>query len=403
MSNRVFDDWLKAYIDYTRHSEAPTSFHFWAGVATIAGALRRRVWLDMGHFQWTPNFYIVFVAPPGVISKSTTMGIGMKLLREIPGVKFGPDVVTWQALVESLAESTESVLINKEFHPMSCLTIASSEFGTFLDPRDRDMVDTLVSLWDGQVGVWEKQTKTQGSDKIENPWVNIVACTTPAWIEGNFPDYMIGGGFTSRCVWVYGDKKRQLIAYPGLHMPKQDMEEFKGKLIHDLKRIANLSGPFKLSSSAIQFGEDWYSRHYETNHKHLNGNQFGGYLARKQTHIHKLAMILSAAESNSLVLERHHLEKADAYVTALENDMPKVFENISSDPEIRAAVNLEHVVSQHKEISRTALYRLVFRQMGYEAFEKALVSGAKAGKFKLLQKQDDFYVQAITPVVSPSE
>jgi hypothetical protein len=33
-------------------------------------------------------------------------------------------------------------------------------------------------------------------------------------------------------------------------------------------------------------------------HLHLDDERFGGYLARKQTHIHKLAMILAAAESD---------------------------------------------------------------------------------------------------------
>jgi len=201
-------------MEYSSFSEAPDKFHFWTAISTLAGALRRRVWIDQAYFQWTPNFYIIFVAPPGIVSKSTTLSIGMRLLRQIPGIHFGPDAVTWQALTESLANSTEEVDLTPgrtsgkfsmevNLQPMSCITIASSEFGTFLNPKDREMVDVLVSLWDGQLGVWEKRTKTSGSDIIANPWINIAACTTPAWIAGNFPDYMIGGGFTSRCVFVY--------------------------------------------------------------------------------------------------------------------------------------------------------------------------------------------------------
>jgi len=81
--------------------------HFWTGVSTLAGALRRKVWVDMGYFKWFPNFYIILVAPPGIVSKSTTAGIGMSLLRQVPDIQFGPDVITWQALVQSFAESTK--------------------------------------------------------------------------------------------------------------------------------------------------------------------------------------------------------------------------------------------------------------------------------------------------------
>ena len=212
---RQFDNWLQAYLDYSSVSEAPDKFHYWTAISVIAGALRRRVWLDMGYFEWTPNCYIIFVAPPGIVSKSTTMNIGMSILREVPGVKFGPDAVTWQALTQALAGATEAVqMADGTFHPMSSITIASGELGTFFNPNDREMVDLLVALWDGQRGVFQKTTKTQGNDTIENPWVNLIGCTTPAWIAGNVPEYLIGGGFTSRCIFVYADFKRHLEAYP---------------------------------------------------------------------------------------------------------------------------------------------------------------------------------------------
>jgi hypothetical protein len=81
--------------------------YFWVGVSAIAGALRRKVWIDQAYFRWHPNMYIILVAPPGIVSKSTTASVAMRLLRRVPGIKFGPDVVTWQALVGAFAEATE--------------------------------------------------------------------------------------------------------------------------------------------------------------------------------------------------------------------------------------------------------------------------------------------------------
>ena len=131
---------------------------FWTGVSTIAGALRRRVWIDQKYFQWLPNFYIVLVAPPGIVSKSTTANIGMNLLRGIQGITFGPNVVTWQSLVTSLAEGCESVPDPRhpgDFYPMSSVTFCADELGNLLNPQDRDLVDTLVTLWDGKRGAFK--------------------------------------------------------------------------------------------------------------------------------------------------------------------------------------------------------------------------------------------------------
>jgi hypothetical protein len=101
-------DWLKAFVDYASYGEAPKRMYFWTGVSTLAGALRRRVWIDQFYFQWYCNMYVILVAPPGVVSKTTTADVGMNLLRQVPGIGFGPSVVTWQALVQGFAQAAET-------------------------------------------------------------------------------------------------------------------------------------------------------------------------------------------------------------------------------------------------------------------------------------------------------
>lgn len=352
--------------------------YFWTGVSTIAGALRRCVWIDQAEFTWYPNFYIVFVARPAVVSKSTTVNVGMKLLKKVPGIHFGPDVVTWQSLVRSLAASTETIQYNgKESALMSAMTIEASEFGTFLNPEDRQMVDVLVSLWDGRAS-FEKQTKTQGDDMITNPWINIIACTTPAWLEGAFPEYMIGGGFTSRCVFVFADEKRQLVPYLSEVIPK-DHYDTRKKLIEDLIKISRLRGAFTLMPDAIEWGSEWYIKHNTTKPPNLSDERFGAYLVRKQTHMHKLAMVLSVSQRSDLTLTALDLQVANELITALETDMPRVFERIGTSREARGQAELVQIVKAAKKIKRTDLYHTMFRTLSYNDFEAALRSATEAG------------------------
>jgi hypothetical protein len=371
---RVLKNWIKAYMEYTSAMEAPDHFHFWAAVSTIAGALRRKVWVDMGHFQWFPNFYVIFVAPPGIVSKSTTMSIGMEMLRSIKDVKFGPDAVTWQALTQALAASRIDFPLDGAFVPMSAITLFSSEFGTFLNPHDREMVDVLVDLWDNRTGAWEKRTKMSGSDTVVNPWINIAACTTPAWIAGNFPEYMVGGGFTSRCVFVFAEKKRRLVAYPFLDMSLTKMVEIRDQLTTDLAEISRLAGKFYMPSETIDYGVQWYQEHYENINKSLNNSQFAGYLARKQTHIHKLAMVLSAADNNDLVIQKSHLEMASMIITSLEADMPRVFSTIGSEGDARHASTVLDIIRAYQKIDKKALFRLCASKMTVQEFSAAIES-----------------------------
>mgnify|MGYP001584454575 FL=1 len=65
-------DWIQTYIRYTSGTESPRIMHFWSAVSAMAGALRRKVWFDQIRFKWYCSFYIVFVADPGIATKSTT-------------------------------------------------------------------------------------------------------------------------------------------------------------------------------------------------------------------------------------------------------------------------------------------------------------------------------------------
>jgi len=388
MASRYYSDWLKAFVEYASFGEAPLKMLFWTGVSTVAGALRRRVWIDQKYFQWIPNFYVVLVAPPGIVSKSTTANIGMNLLRELPDINFGPDVITWQALVTTLAASTKADVnpATGEFTSMSAVTYCSDELGNLLNPSDRDLVDILVSLWDGKRGVFKKDTKTQGSDKVENPFVNIIGCTTPAWISGNFPEYLIGGGFTSRCVFVYAEKKRQMIPYVDEVVPK-GFEDIKKRLIHDLEMISTLYGEFKLSPAARIWGKEWYLNHWNNPPMHLVESQFSGYLARKQTHLHKLAMVLSASASDKLIIEAEHLQMAEAMTTAIEQDMPKVFSRMGQSGITRGSLEIVTLVERHPGLTQTALFRMMFRTLSYRDFAVALQGALNSGHIKAFQPQ----------------
>lgn len=380
---RHYKDWLRAFMDYASYSEAPPHMHFWAGVSAVAGALRRKVWIDQGYFNWYPNFYIVLVAPPGIVAKSTTSGIAMNLLRQVPGIHFGPDVLTWQSLVTDFAAKTEGFEHQGLIYPMSALTFESSEFGNLLDPQDKAMVDLLVSLWDGKPGAFTKSTKTSGSDTIENPWINLIACTTPSWIAGNFPEYMIGGGFTSRCLFVYAEKKAKLVAYPGLTVPK-NTKEIAEKLVADLGHISNsLCGPYSLAPDAVAWGESWYAGHYATKHIHLDDERFGGYIARKQTHIHKLAMVLAASTSDDLLITRDHLTLAETMVTDLEPDMQFVFSKIGKSANSIYAEKLVQFVQTRGVVPYHEAYRYVHTYFpSMRDFEDILAGCIRAGYLK---------------------
>ncbi len=354
--------------------------YFWCGVSAVAGALRRRVWIDQVYFQWHPNLYVILVAPPGIVSKSTTADTAMSLLREVPGVQFGPSVVTWQALVTGFAAAAETFQIGQTTYTMSPMTINSSEFGNLLDPRNKELVDMLVHLWDGKP--FTKATKMSGNDEVINPWINIIAATTPDWIAGSFPEYMVGGGFTSRCLFVFADTKAKYVPYPALAVPT-NLGKLKADLVHDLEHIAvNLAGEYHLTDEAISWGSKWYEQHYKVDAKTMDPSRFGGYIARKQTQAHKVAMVLAAATRDELTITKDDLQTAVEMLTDLEPDMARVFEKIGMTTEAVQSDRLTQLIMKRGRVNYAEVYQWMKRYFPHKtAIEDVIAAGVAASQY----------------------
>ena len=399
---RIFKDWIKAYVEHTRYSESPDNFHFWTGIATVAGALRRRVWIDQRIFQWTPNFYIILVGPPGVAAKSTSVRQGLSLLEQVPGVRFGPQSMTWQALALALQNATESVEVDGEGHIQSCLTISISELGTFLRADDDELMSTLIAMWDGQKEAWRRSTKTQGDTVVQNPWINLIGCTTPAWIRTNIPNSMIGGGLTSRIIFVYGEKKRQLVAYPADLVEGPAYRKEEEDLIHDLIEIAQIAGEYRLSADALEWGRAWYEQLNNSRPEHLRSERFDGYIARKQTHLHKVAIVLAASKRNDLVIDASDLSLADEVLNLIEFDMIKVFHSIGVHPGAAIAQEVRSYIKNARTIEYPHLWRICSQTIPLKDFMEAIKGLLEAHEIEMFQKDNKKYVRLISRSASQS-
>lgn len=395
---RNFPDWLQAYMSYTRFSESPDSFHLYTGISTIAGALQRKVWNDQYHFKWTPNFYIFLIAPPGIVSKTTTAEIGYDLLKEIPGTYIGPQSTTWQALVHRMADSSTTTDMGDTLFTHSSMSIIANELGTFFTPSDDGLVDALVSLWDAKNGNWERDIK-KGGATITNPWLNIIGCSTTSWVRKNLNEYFIGGGMSSRSLFIYADKKRLYDALPGrtARQSRTDRSEFRRKLIEDLGDIAEMAGEFTFTPNAETWMDAWYTELWSPhNIMRYQQNRLGDYLARRQTHLVKMAMVLSAAESSSRFIDVPHLVRSESLLGGAERDMTYLFSMIGMAELSTFANEIVALVRATGDgVLKDVVWRWMMNQIGdYQVFEKALLSAIRAGIL-------DIIITSKGPVIYP--
>jgi hypothetical protein len=207
---------------------------------------------------------------------------------------------------------------------------------------------------------------------------------------------MLTGGFTSRCIFVYSEEKAKLVPYLSEVVPKGH-EEVRGKLIEDLIDISTKPiGEYTLTSDAIKWGNEWYNKHYSNRAMNLEDDRFGGYIARKQTHIHKLAMILAASSGNEMYITDQHLDVANTMVTDLEPDMARVFSKIGKSDYSFYADRLITYIHRTGTVTYTEAYRFVHTHFpSCKDFEDIMQGLIRAGFVRLGNANGEVTVEAV--------
>lgn len=362
--------WIATYLEYTDHLEAPREFQLWSAVSAIAATLQRKVWVHMGEFQWYPNFYIILIAEPGILQKTTTIDRAYNLVRDCPfadpevgGVFFGPSSTTWQSFITTVGRSLVEVPNpdkTGENVASASISLPLGELGTFMDTSEPKMTDNLVDLWDCR-RIFEKSTKTSGDDVLPYPFVNILAGTTPGWIRTNFPRYMIQGGFTSRTIFALAHEKKQLCPYPHRATPPKEHKLLRMKLIDGLCRMYEFRGVIPLTEEAYVFGERWYEEHYNNPPIHLTTELMRPYHSRKQAHLHKLAMILAISDiafgTGAPEITDVHLRKSLEILNQQEQKFLQAVAMMGEAASMQAVADIKAYVKKEKRVRNSTLLR----------------------------------------------
>jgi len=342
---RRLDNWLKGYQEFTEGTESPAIFHFWTAIGIIAGAAQRKLMMDADYFQVHTNQYIILVSPPGRSRKSTALRIGKGILKGVPD--WGQDIYfsTQASSVAALVKQMSSIPTKEH----QSLTLVGSELGTFLGKNPMEMTDFLVDIYDCEPD-WDKQTVGRGLEKIPSPWFNLITATTPNWMGENLPKTATEGGFVSRTLFIFEDTRRR-VAFPQL---SEEQKRIRKHLIHDLACIARLKGLILFSPDAKEFYKDWYEN---VNAIPANADQrITGYYERRHIHVLKVAMAISLAESDSLILEQRDIETAIAILSEIEPGMRRAFSSVGKNI---YSTDLERIKTQICEAGTLTYKRLL--------------------------------------------
>jgi hypothetical protein len=320
---RQLTDWLTAFIEYTScNTEPPEMYRLWAGVSTIAAALQRKCKLEWGMLTFYPNLYIVLVGPSG-IRKGTAMSPAQDMLDNL-GIKMAAEAITREALIRELknANSNESDITTGKMLFHSSLTIFSPELTVFLGYNNEQLMSDLTDWYDCR-NKWTYRTKNMGTDEIVGVFVNLIGATTPDLIKATMSLKAIGGGLTSRIIFVYEQDEGKACPAPFLTDASIGLRE---QLQMDLEQIHMLSGRFQVTEGFLSMWTEWYVQQHSN--PPFEDKLFSGYIKRRPNHVMKLSMVLNASRTDNMIIESTDLERAIKLLEKTERNMLNTFAGV---------------------------------------------------------------------------
>jgi hypothetical protein len=322
--SRNLPDWLDGFIELTEISEPPLLFRKWAGISAIAAALQRKVRVDLGlSLTFYPNLYIVLVGPSAT-GKGTAMKFASDIIEQVPTIRLSAQATSLQALIRRMKD-TNLTDINAEtgdqtYH--SSLTIFSTEFTVFLGYHNQELIAALCEWYDCH-NRWVYETIARKKEEVVGVWVNLFAGTTPDAIQASLPIESIGGGLTSRIIFVVEEKRGKLVIIP----TKTEREvQLQQMLVYDLEAINRLSGPMSYTEGFLSIYSDW-CREAEL-HRPFHDKKFDGYCGRRRKHLITLSMVCCASHSDEMIITSEDIERAIQLLAEVEVKMGKVFKGM---------------------------------------------------------------------------
>lgn len=267
--------------------------------------------------------YCMLIGSPGT-RKSTAIKVMGKLMKLAGYTTIAANRTSKEKWLLDLSEGGDELAIGQDIldknlwgtddstsNVTEC-AIMADEFNNFIGVGNLDFISLLTELWDYE-GVFYNKIKTGKSVAIPNPTITILGGNTPVGFSTAFPVAILGQGFFSRLLLVYGEPngKKYLL-------PRVPSETETADMVADLQEIKiKCYGQATLTHSAQLLLEKIYKKA----HPNLD-IRFESYFSRRLNHLLKLCLIVTASRLSTVITELD-IVHANTLLTHTEHLMPK--------------------------------------------------------------------------------
>ncbi len=278
------DGFLKDYVVFAEPlTEAPIQYHIATALAMVSTVLGRNVYLSEGATDYYPNLYILVIGESGITRKSTAIGLVYKFLPKLNPEYILGATMSPEALLDAFKRSYCHIILYDELKYL--IVNEEKSYG-------KGLIALFTSIWANPV-TYRVDTKNIKIEEriIENPTLNILAASTPDWLQVKEADIL--GGFMGRFLPICSSKNNKRLAI----RPEIDLAVLD-TLFEKLKFMQRLSGKYVWQGEAQEVFKGLYNELCDDFQKEPNKALMQPYWSRIDTHLRKLAIIFDVCSLN---------------------------------------------------------------------------------------------------------
>lgn len=353
--------YLSDYLEYSTDNEAPEMFHVWAGYASLAASIGRRVWLTRGETVVYPNIYVLLNGAAGC-GKSTAIYKARRIMSEL-GINISNSVETPEGMLEFIAGNARAEIpvpspcmklmswpdgVIRETHQM---TIVANEFIDFISKNQEGWTSMLNNIYDEDM--YNYRTKNKGENVLTGPYICLLGAIPTEISKKLQREEIISTGFARRTFMQYGERQ--------FHRPHADptfsptQKAARDRCVERLKVLQKLAGPMTRTEAAGQWWKKWYDHHSLTLMKRATPAT-QGWLSSKPDQVVKLGILNSLSNRDDLTIIPEDFELGLAYITEMERTFHMVFGGVGRNELAGVSMKvLEYLTALNEPVTFKAL------------------------------------------------
>jgi len=339
---------------FTEGALSPELFRLWTGIALVAGACERRVWLRSGRNVTFPNLYTLLVAPPGVGKQVIEDARELWNEAQSPSTrsqafKVAPDSMTKASLVDNLARAKTNKLLKGLTGPLvyHSLLIAAEEFSVMLPAYDLEYIGVLNKIYNNPNTPYAESRRTGSVREVEIEYaqLNILGGAQPGWLKSVFPEEAWSTGLTSRMLMVYCSDAPLL----DIFADNAATDQARSAIVKRLGEISEVYGELAWTEPARERLRQWHLAGGPPTPTH---SRLVHYVRRRTLHALKLTIVSAISRRSFEQVELIDVERAITWLIQIEQLMPDIFRAMIGKSDAAILEELHHYLVAHWQMRK---------------------------------------------------